>query len=298
MKQYVYTPQQAGVEAWPQGELRLDFEVTGNSAEAHIYVVPGNLNLFRTKEDLYKLPYFRGREHRHVFMGLGESTTVYDLPCIFLRPNLTQRMLARDESSIAIPWPVDDFADCITPEYRFDVSFHGWVSTKRSGCQTRQRSIESIRMSRLTRDLMSYPDFYGHRSEREKEVRRRLYKESLRHSMIALCPESIPGNIPYRFYEALSAGREPMLIGSGYVLPFVDVIKWEDHILTLSAEDAYRTGDALESYFETQTGFTITEEQESAILTLRELWDKYFNPYIWHRSFTEAVERKYRSMFV
>lgn len=287
MKQFIYQPEHLGyVRDWPtRGEIQLDFEITEDIAAADVFVFPAGLEIFKTREDLYQLPYFRGREDRHVFMGMNENITVYDLPCIFLRSNLTTNMSARDENSISIPWPVEDFNDISnTKHFDFDISFHGWV-----GSETRQESVVSVEQSGLKVDVRAYPNFYGHQHIRERERRRRLYKRSLHTSKLALCPESIPGNIPYRFYEALSAGRVPVLIGSDYVLPFADTIPWNDICIQIMRGAATNTGEILEQWIDHKAERNL----EPMMRLARLYWIRYLDPAGWVQSFSAAVRKQY-----
>lgn len=288
LKQYIYLPSQLGLDHWPNGLLRLDFERTGNSSEADLYVIPGNFTkLFRTRDEMYaRLPYFKGNEHRHVMMSIGEDNTVYDLPSIFLRSNLKTWMLERDENSIAIPWPVEDFSTCVEPPstgFTHDVSFHGWVSTKRR-VTTRARAVGSCRdHTNLKCDFKVYPDFYGHQPAHEQAVRRLEYKLSLQRSRIVLCPESIPGDIPYRFYEAMSAGRVAMLIGSDYVLPFED--KMPRCCFLLGRDLAGSTGEHMTRWRDQWDD----EGWMECGRRMRYFWESLLAPDVWLNSFTQLA---------
>lgn len=289
LKQYIYD---TADRTLPPGELRLEFPVVKDANDADIFVWPGSLSQFKSREDLYGLPQMRGREHRHVFLGLGEDTTTYDMPCMFLRPNLTQDMLEHDENSISIPWPVEDFGSCARPQnnaFDYDVSFHGWLSRRRRGRTgtTREIAVNSCRDEGLKTDFHVYPTFYGHQSLDEQLKRRRLYLDSLQQSKLALCPESIPGNIPYRFYEAMSAGRVPVLVGSNYVLPFADVIDWTC-VYEVALDRAPYTGGLVSAYLAVFRGQNLIDEGRRC----RSVWARYLCPAVWPYAFALAIERK------
>lgn len=288
--QFVYTPAHLGLgRDWQSpGELALDLPITEDPYNCDLFVVPCNLKHFPTRESLYKeLPYFRGREDQHVIMGLDENTTSYDLPCIFLRPNLTVEMLARDENSICIPWPVEDLKRISTPNAGpHDVSFHGWMS-----CDVRRRAVKSVQHSQLKSDIIPYPDFFGHQDIKEREKRRMLYLGSLHQSRVALCPESIPGNIPYRFYEAMSAGRVPVLVSSGYVLPLIGLIDWSC-IHEVNSRDASYCAGLIEAYLAVFRGTNLVNEGHRC----RRAWEQCLDPRVWPKSFALAVEHKYRQI--
>src|SRR6185295_14680353 len=78
MIQYIYSPAEAGVASWPEGLFRLECEATTNPDEADVFVCPGNLALFQSGNDLKRLPFYAGRESRHVFGCIDESEVIYD----------------------------------------------------------------------------------------------------------------------------------------------------------------------------------------------------------------------------
>lgn len=294
MRQYIYGPKVLGLAEWPKGQLRLDFAETPYPATADIFVVPGSLGLFESRQHMYAtLPFLHGNEHKHVFLGLNENTTVYDLPCIFLRSNLKTWMLARDPNSITIPWPVDDFGACVeVPAGGFanDISFHGWVQIeKRGNGSTRARALEACEQDkRLRLDFAAYSSFYGHLEPGQQSIRREWYERSLRRSRFALCPESIPGDIPYRFYEAMSAARIPILVASDYVLPELPFVNWATFTLLVERNDTSSIPAVVHKLLQNTT------EAELQLLAqkARWVWESWCDRNLWQHTFTVMVASK------
>ena len=75
------------------------------------------------------------------------------------------------------------------------------------------------------------------------------------------------GNFSYRFYEALSFGRIPILIDTDTLLPLQTKIEWSEHIIILD--------NNINSISQ------IKDKIENANISMvnnRILWEKYFTP--------------------
>lgn len=287
MKQYIYTAQECGFEKWPQGELRLDgIEETRTPAEADIFTVPGALTaLFKTPAALAKLPHFKGNEAKHVFFDCSDNEPLYGLPCRFIRCNTRTWYLAKDPNTISWPWPVEDFSECIAlPEggFKYDASFQGWDSGP-----VRHKSIESCLSSGLRCDIQTYSDFTGYIYYEPEGVRRRAeFRRSMKESRLALCPESIPGVFPYRFFEAMSAGRVPVLVSSNYVLPWKRQTPYGEFCIMLPAAEASNLGPYLRTALKTLDDAILIEMGRAA----RTYFDRFFNRDKWPQLMAEAVK--------
>lgn len=290
MKQYVYKPSDVGLTAWPPGELRLDgIEKTDNPLEADLLVYPAALHNFGSDcHALERLPFLSGKTNRLVCFDCSDFDTIFTIrDAILIRCNVKPFMRAAHPNTIMWPWPVEDFLECIAPPadgFKFDVSFHGWLSTN-----ARRESSEACRVDpRLRADIAQYPDFCGYIYYEPEGIRRRAaYRESLIRSRVSLCPESIPGVLPYRFLEALSAGRVPLLVGSGYELPFSDRIPYEHFIIQVPAEKADRAADVAFDFLRDRTDDEIVQMG----LRARHYWQLYLNREDWPRRMAEEVLR-------
>jgi len=286
MKAYTYTLQEAGLEKWPDGILRLDgTQPVENPADADVFIYPGAIHEL-TAADLRRLPHFAARPERHVFFHCADHETKYDAPSIFIRCNTRTWNLESDPNTISWPWPVENFSECIDSSagFKFDVSFHGWRWSK-----VRKQSVDSVRESGLRADIAEYHDFTGYIYDTPEGVRRRAaYRQSIKASRLAMCPESIPGVFPYRFFEAMSAGRVPFLVGSDYVLPWSGVIPWEDLIITWPAGAAVAAGAAIENFVRNFSDTQFIERGRQA----RKWWESHLQSNLWPSLMTQAVERK------
>lgn len=287
--QYIYKAAECGLSDWPSGTLRLDgIEVTTDPECADVFVVPGSLALFRNPADLYKLPYFKGHESLHVLMDVSDYEVKYHQPSLFLRCNLRPVDLEADPGSIQFAWPVEDYESCVSvPENGFlwDLSFQGWVTSHDS----RRRSVDSCLASGLKCDIKTYTDFTGYLYHTPEGVRRRAeFRRSMRESRICLCPESIDGVFPYRYFEAMSAARVPLLVGSDFVYPFADEVDYKAFTLFCSRADADNAGQVAAEFLRTHSDEQIIEMGKLA----RQAWCRWMDSRNWPSLHSYAVQKK------
>ncbi len=307
MKQYIYKPSEAGLAEWPSGTLRLEgMDVTENPDEADVFVIPGSIRIFEKRsgvldlDKLHRLPYFYGRESRHAFFDVSDNfTRSLNLPIIFIRCDARSWMLPHDPNTIQMAWPVEDYAECVElPDdgLKYDVTFRGWLSS-----DARTISSNACKDSQsLKCDIDQYSDFTGYlgynpdgkKSEAQVELelkelarRRAEFRRSMKESRICLCPESIPGVLPYRFFEAMSAGRVPLLVGSNYVLPFADEIDYDEFILSTAHPE--NAADIAVSFVHSYRDESIIRMGQLA----RDAWVKWLDSRKWPQLHAYAVQK-------
>ncbi len=294
MKQYIYTPTELGIPQFSDGILRLNdsIEVTNDPSAADVFIVPEPLFKFTKTCGLDKIPYISHYPDRHVFFDLSEHFTVYSYQSpIFIRAALTQQILARDPNSIAWPWPVDDFSDILCQPHQMShrLSFHGWASSL-----ARKVAAKScLEVMGQHADIQLYPSFYGYQSPEQQSHHRQLYKESMQRSQLCLSVESIPGVIPYRFYEAMSAGRVQLYVGANYTLPFADEIPYDNFVLKVNTDDADQAGIVARDWIRNAATRSIVEKG----LEARHYWEKYLHRDKWVDLITYAVQKKINLLF-
>lgn len=295
LTQYIYKPSDVGLADWPSGTLRLEgIDVTDDPRAADCFVCPGNIRIFEgdsgsgilDMDKLHRLPYFKGNESRHAFFDCSDNfKQPVRLPIMFIRCDVRKWMLSYDPNTIQMAWPVADLAECVhlpAGGFKYDVSFQGWNS-----CLVRKVSATSCQENRkIKADIAIYPDFYGYIENKPEGVRRRAeFLRSLRESRMVLCPESIPGVLPYRFFEAMSAGRYPVLVGRDYVLPFANHIPYDEFISRIDTDQAYEAGEIVAEIRSRHTDAVFQEKGELA----RRCWEQYLDSRIWPKIMAQAV---------
>jgi hypothetical protein len=174
--------------------------------------------------------------------------------------------------------PVDGF--------KYDVSFHGWVSSSVTRFEASQACLDE---ASLKCDMARYPDFTGAIYYTGEGTRRRAeFRRSMKESRIALCPESIPGDFPYRFFEAMSAGRVPVLVGADQVFPFADEIPYADFSLVIHRGESSLTGKYVARYLRDTSDEELVHKGRMA----RGYWEQFLNRERWLELHTYVVKKK------
>lgn len=299
LRAYTYTPQEAGQPSgWGAGGfLRLEgVEDVTDPEAADLFVFPDALHRWKDPRPIRALPYMKGHEEQHLFFDISDEKHVYGLSSIFFRSSLTLEMRRTDPNSLAWPWPVDDLASQVPAPaegWKYAVSFHGWINY-----EPRRYSIASVeRTFGAAFDRRLYTEFYGHVYQKrpaDARERRALFLESLRLSKVVLAPRSVVANYPYRFIEALSAGRIPALVCDGCVLPWEGDIDWAKCALLLSESEAAEAGPIIRRFLEKTT----EEEYLERARYGRAMWERYLAPARWPALMREAAEMKLRAIGV
>lgn len=96
---------------------------------------------------------------------------------------------------------------------------------------------------------------------------------NLFRSAYTLCGSGY-GNYSYRFYEALSAGRIPVLLDSDVLLPFEDQIPWAELIVRIPAAQVHSTPERILAFHRRFTPEQFLGHQQR----LRQLWEQVCTP--------------------
>lgn len=98
---------------------------------------------------------------------------------------------------------------------------------------------------------------------------RREYYTNMRKNSYTLCMRG-GGNFSYRFYEALSFGRVPILIDTDMVLPGEGIIPWDSTIVRIPIADFLQMD---------QKQFTdLLHSKQISPLRNREIWEQWLSP--------------------
>lgn len=311
LKAYSYKPEHFGMKEFPSGTLRLQgTEAVEDPTKADVFIIPPSLMHLKDEDQhpnnprkdaskyLNRLPYWGENGERHVAFDVSDFDTVYNSKAILIRCNVKPHMRKADPNTISWAWPVENYQECVDlPEggFKYDVSFHAWIST-----ETRRLSGLSCQNSQeLKCDIAMYKDFTGYIYHEPEGIRRRAeFRRSMRESRVSLCPESIPGVFPYRFFEAMSAGRVPLLVASDYELPFQDLIPYDVFTLFCSRANAHQANCVIEQYLGRLRKHWAEPDVEIKRMgqVARDYWLKFLNRDDWPTMMTWAVERKLHSL--
>jgi hypothetical protein len=287
----IYTYKEHEISMFPKFKERPwepigdDIEEVKTPEEADFIICPVALHCIQNKNPkrrdglhssipVERLPYWKKFENKHVFFDCSDfEVDLKGTPATLIRCNLRDWMKG-DGHCIPWFWPVEDLKECVDiPKggFKYDISFHAWLST-----DTRKLSVKSCQNVLGNRiDHKTFPNFFGYLpvDSPERINRRRNFLNSIKQSKMMLCPQSIQGVFPYRFYEALSAGRIPLLLCSGFNLPFQDEIDWDKCIVTAPAERAANAGNIVKRFLNN----TSEEKQREMMEYGRKVWEKWLN---------------------
>jgi len=121
----------------------------------------------------------------------------------------------------------------------------------------------------------------------ERQIKRTEYVDSVFRCDYALCVRGA-GNWSFRFFEALSAGRIPVLIDTDSVLPLSDTVNWEGHVCRIPAVKLPEAPQILADFHRSLGPKQFVSMQ----LVNRELWRASLSPSTFYLdAFRELVQQ-------
>lgn len=102
---------------------------------------------------------------------------------------------------------------------------------------------------------------------------RREYVQNMVESDYILCARGA-GNFSYRFYEALSCGRIPVLVDTDCVLPYHDEIDWKTYCVWVDEKDVAMIGERVAQFHDALSPQEFVDLQYRC----RRLWERYLSP--------------------
>lgn len=165
----------------------------------------------------------------------------------------------------AFPCFKDDvFKESIIKNPKLSIGFCGQIITN-----LRKETISNLQNSVIKTDFIirntAWPGI--ERGKTKERVIKEFY-ENMDNNIFNLCIRG-GGNFSYRLYETLMMGRIPILIDSDIVLPFDNVVKWNNH--TVFAENNKYLVGKIKNFYETKD---LVEVQNSN----RKIWEEYLSP--------------------
>lgn len=245
MKVYVYT--EAEVESalvglpptWQDCPSTVE-RVTG-PADADAFFVPlevGHIEVQHSRRikgvlpTLARLPHWGKHERRHFFYMHSDEDAPIGTQAIVFRQSVNKHN--KDSSTVAMPAPVDDFGHLAGMDYEqllYHVCFVGYQDDPRN---LRRRCIDALMHCSRLNCYIDVVDkhWYHFEGTPEGDRRRQIFIDALKQSRLILAPRG-KGQHSYRLFEAMSAGRIPILVGDDYELPFQEYIDYDACIIKM-----------------------------------------------------------------
>ncbi|MEC7986858.1 MAG: exostosin family protein [Myxococcota bacterium] len=142
------------------------------------------------------------------------------------------------------------------------IGFQGSITTHES----RKRSLKYFeQVDGLDTNFFPVDAIFGHIPHAQQQQLRQSFVQNLQQQIFAFAPRGV-GNYSVRFFEALRAGRIPVLLDTGMVFPCEDLIDWHDFIICKQNED-----ELVETMFDWVRNRDLVELQRRC----REIWENY-----------------------
>lgn len=290
LKAFYYEPRHVGLSDFAPGYFKLGgFNVTDDPSTADCFILPTDIRHVSDTQIL-ALPYLAGNEARHVFFSLSEFPTralPVDAPAFRTDHNKTLRgMNARARVWC---WGVEDlhlYAGMPNGGFRFDVHAQLWASSPLTDA-----AVESCKRAGLKMHDRRNTFFYG-MLESANDPRlaelRATFLETMSASRLVLVPRSRAAVNRYRFYEAMSMGRVPVLLCDDCLLCCDDKIDYVRCCLRIHERDVRMTGEYLKEWLRVHSDAQI----EAMGAYGRAMWERYLNPKTWETTWAE-LEREH-----
>lgn len=270
------------------------FEETHDPHEADLFWIPIDLGHWEAyhggaqniHDGLPRLSYWHRNEARHVAYFCSDGAEPVFQPLIMFRQSFYKQR--RDANVIAWPYSVEDFGDLVTDDFSrlpYDVSFVG----SRVSHKSRIESFDSVMTTSGLRSFLDDSKLHWGSVEHTTvgAYRKELFRQSLAESKLVLAARG-GGLSCYRFFEAMSAGRVPVLFADDWELPHQDKIEWNRCIFQIAENDAPKAGDILLEILSNTTNKELGEMGKYA----RSAWLLYLAPRTWPDVMEECVREK------
>ena len=120
-----------------------------------------------------------------------------------------------------------------------------------------------------------YREKYRAGAKTESQLKRTTMEhyQNIRHSDYVICLRGT-GNFSIRFYETLMMGRIPIFIDTDCLLPFTNLIAWNNHIIAIKWDEIANLKDTILNFHRSISGNDFKQIQKSN----RKLWKEKLTP--------------------
>lgn len=237
---------------------------------------------------MQRLPFWRGNESRHVAYFCSDGAEPVGLSCIMFRQSFYKDR--KDINAIAWPYAVEDFGDLFTDDFsslKYDVSFVGAKASHKCRIESFDSVANMLKLEWFLDDSRAHWGSIEH-TELGKQ-RKQLFIQSMRDSAMVLAARG-GGLSCYRFFEAMSAGRVPVLLADDVELPHADLIDWETCIYQIPECRAKVTGKILLEFLQKISNEDLAAMGKAARLA----WWQYLAPARWPEMMERCIKDRAR----
>lgn len=160
----------------------------------------------------------------------------------------------------------DFFNEIFLESPKLTVGFCGW------GAHGRKPYLDFLEGSELHTDFIIRNGFGGSSDARAKYE----FIKNIETNLFAFCYRGA-GNFSYRFFEILSMGRIPVIVNTGVVIPFWDLVRTYNIGVIVDERDVvfdkHKIVSAVKEYYETNKDNLVEIQKNN-----RKLYETYFSP--------------------
>lgn len=226
-----------------------------NIHDCDICVLPFRFNI--EDKRVYEIcKYAKEYNKKVVCFFTSDITDTYNLPdnLILFRTSIYKSKKQNNERVMPALHP-EHFCN-FTENVDNKISFCGQLTTLRN------RIVQSILKINVPTDFIYRQGFWAPEVGSKIKARKQYYA-NLSKNRYTLCIRG-EGNFSFRFYEALSFGRIPILIDTDNDLPFNNIIDWSKHIIRIQESEIPLLPRLL-------------EEDNRCMMSNREMWREYLS---------------------
>ena len=253
------------------------FDLASVLKDADFLLIP--YNYFSIKNDKEYIDRFINLSKQHnktiLIFAYGDSAEEINIPnSLIFRPS--QYKFRKKGNEIIMPGYTEDLSDYFPISFRQKsevpmVGFCGWADfpgfkakikyylkialnqdAERQGLYFRRQALGLLSKSdKVKTNFIIRKSYSGHSQtiELPEEKAREEYINNIVNSDFVLSVKG-DGNFSYRFYEALSLGRLPLLVDTDSVLPLEDIINYRDFVAFVDYRDMDRIAETAKDYWD------------------------------------------------
>lgn len=165
--------------------------------------------------------------------------------------------------------------------------------TLRKGIFFRKKAIKYLTRSSVVKSNFTIRNFYSGHTETIRGDSRKIRQEfidNMRNSDYTLCVKG-DGNFSYRFFEALSLGRIPLLVDTECALPLEDIIDYKEFCVFVDYRDLSKIGEILRKFHDNLDKEQFVMMQKKA----REVFENYFRIDSFTKHLVNQLKKKQRT---
>lgn len=255
----------------------INYQIVDTDYDYYLYNKYGKLNINTICKNI-------PTDRKTIFLWITDNEKTIDNPNIIVyRTSIRKSRRLQNEN--VLPWctpykwndlerQIDNNGFCPIITDKITIGFSGQVNLKSLGGQLREKCINELtkkvtKNTDINTSFIKRDSFIRDYDETNQESFRQYFIQNLKDNIFSLSVRG-GGNWSLRFYEIMAHGRIPVLLNTDCMLPFDDIINWNDVIII--GENTDELYAKMKLWF--SKGETFIKEKQ---LLNRTIWEKYLS---------------------